>query len=162
MSAGSNVTLDFVKNASGLVHLIGTASDDGIPATAKLVTQWTVVSGPKPILFSSPTALATDATFTSSGAADTYVLRLTADDSELKTTSDITVTLIPSNTPPQVNIASPVSTITLPTNSVSFTPIITDDGLPAGVPLTFRRFAGCILRANFQEHQRYFFRRRYL
>ena len=138
VNAGSNITIDFVKNASGLVHLVGTASDDGIPATAKLLTQWTVVSGPKPVLFSSPTALATDATFTSSGAVDTYILRLTADDSELKTTSDITVTLIPSNTPPQVNIASRVSSITLPANSISFTPIVTDDGLPAGVPLTFQ------------------------
>ncbi|HEY3770962.1 MAG TPA: hypothetical protein VGN44_19970 [Candidatus Angelobacter sp.] len=37
VSAGSNVTLDFVKNASGLVHLIGTASDDGIPARQNLL-----------------------------------------------------------------------------------------------------------------------------
>ena len=139
VSAGSNVTIDFVKNASGLIHLVGTASDDGTPATAKLITQWTVVSGPNPVLFSSPTTLATDATFTSSGTVGTYVLRLTADDSELKTTSDITVTLIPSNTPPKVmNIGSTISTITLPTNSVSFTPVVTDDGLPAGVPLTFQ------------------------
>lgn len=138
VNAGSNVTLDFVKNASGTIHLIGASSDDGIPATAKLITQWTVVSGPNPVIFSSPTTPVTDATFTSSGKVDTYILRLTANDSELQTTSDITVTVIPSNTPPFVNIASPVATITLPTNSVSFTPIVTDDGLPAGVPLTFQ------------------------
>ena len=139
VSAGPNITLDFVKNASGKIHLVGTASDDGIPSKAKLITQWSVVSGPNPVLFSSPTSVETDATFTSSGAADTYVLRLTADDSELQSTSDVTITLIPSNRAPSVSIGNPSPTsLTLPANTVSLTPTVTDDGLPAGVPLTFQ------------------------
>jgi PKD repeat protein len=138
VNAGSNLTLDFAKDAAGVVHLAGTASDDGIPAGAKLVTQWTVVSGPKPVVFSSPTSLVTDATFTSSGNTDTYVLRLIGDDSELQSTSDITVTVIPGNRPPQASVVANTTSITLPTNSVSLTPFVTDDGLPAGVPLTFQ------------------------
>jgi RHS repeat-associated protein len=139
VSAGPNITLDFVQNAAGKIHLVGTVSDDGLPATAKLITQWTVVSGPKPVVFSSPTAAATDATFASTGNPDTYVLRLTADDSELQSTSDVTITLIPANRAPSVNVgnANPTS-LTLPANTVSLMPTVSDDGRPAGVPLTFQ------------------------
>jgi RHS repeat-associated protein len=139
VSAGPNITLDFVNNAAGKVHLVGTVSDDGIPATAKLITQWTVVSGPQPVLFSSPTAAETDATFVSTGNPDTYVLRLTADDSELQSTSDVTITLIPANRAPSVNIGPVIpASLTLPANTVSLTPSVSDDGRPAGVPLTFQ------------------------
>ena len=96
------------------------------------------MSGPKPVLFSSPTAVQTDATFVSTGNPDTYVLRLTADDSELQSTSDVTITLIPSNRPPSVNIGLGNPTLTLPANTLSLTPSVSDDGLPTGVPLTFK------------------------
>lgn len=68
--------------------LAGTASDDGIPASPGLTINWTKVSGSGTVIFSDASNLNTTATFDSAG---TYILRLTASDSEFSVNDDIVI-----------------------------------------------------------------------
>src|SRR5581483_4343804 len=126
VNAGLNQTITLPANT---VTLNGTATDDGLP-NGTLTIQWTEVSGPAPVTFSSPNTAVTNATFTVAG---TYVLQLSANDSQLTSTSTTTVTVLPANVnqPPVVN-AGQNQTITLPTNIVTLNGKATDDGLPNG------------------------------
>lgn len=72
------------------VVLAGTVSDDGLPEGAPLTSMWSQVSGPGTATFTAPTSPMTDVTFSAPG---TYVLRLTASDTELQGTDDVTVTV---------------------------------------------------------------------
>lgn len=74
------------------VALNGTASDDGMPSGSTLEVFWTTVSGPAPVIFLDAFAAATFAAFTLPG---TYVLRLTASDSELSAADETTVVVRP-------------------------------------------------------------------
>ena len=101
--------------------LTRTVSDDGLPS-GTIAIAWSQVSGPAPVSFSvvNGTALAQ---FSAAGA---YVLRLTATDSALSSSDDVTITVsapaIPSITypPPLAEITSPGDTaeITAPLNIV--------------------------------------------
>src|SRR5439155_25139029 len=108
--------------------LAGTATDDGLPSGI-LQTAWSKFSGPGTVSFANASALTTTATFSTSGA---YVLRLTASDTALSSTSDVTMTVNPAetNTAPIVN-AGTNQTITLPAGS-NLSGTATDDGLPNG------------------------------
>lgn len=88
------------------VNLLGTASDDDLPS-ATLTTTWSVVSG-SAVVFADSTAPMTTATFTSPG---TYVLRLTADDTLLTGSDDVTITVspVPDVTPPSVTLTAPTA-----------------------------------------------------
>jgi hypothetical protein len=87
VNAGSDQTITLPASAS----LRGTANDDGLPAPpATLTTTWSRVSGPGTVTFDNANALSTSATFSVAGA---YVLRLTAFDSVLTSTDDVTVTV---------------------------------------------------------------------
>jgi hypothetical protein len=69
--------------------LSGSASDDGKPnPPGVLTTTWSEVSGPGAATFANSNTPATSVSFS---AAGTYVLRLMADDGQVKTSSDITV-----------------------------------------------------------------------
>jgi hypothetical protein len=71
-------------------NLDGTVSDDGLPnPPGALTTTWSKVSGPGNVAFGNANAVDTTATFSASG---TYVLRLTASDSDLSTFDEMTVT----------------------------------------------------------------------
>ena len=71
--------------------LDGSVSDDGLPNPPGSTTvSWSKVSGPGTITFGTPSATDTTASFS---AAGTYVLRLTANDSSLTDTDDVTVTV---------------------------------------------------------------------
>lgn len=114
--------------------LKGKITDDGLPAGGTLSASWTKLSGPGSITFANPAASDTTATFAEAG---TYVLRLTASDSALTGSDDITVTVNPTvsvNKPPQVN-AGPDQTITIPAKAV-LKGKVTDDGLPTGGTIT--------------------------
>jgi hypothetical protein len=76
------------------VTLNGTVQDDGLPAGSVMAVGWSQVSGPGPVTFSDPSSLSTMAGFTVSG---TYVLRLTANDSQFTSTDDVIVTINPPN-----------------------------------------------------------------
>ena len=94
------------------LSLTGTAVDDGLPnPPAALTYAWSVVSGPGTVAFSEPTALQTNATFTEAGS---YVLRLTADDSELTGSDDITVSVV--YPPPHVTWLAPTDGTTVAMN----------------------------------------------
>jgi RHS repeat-associated protein len=74
------------------VTLNGTASDDGMPSGSTLEVSWAQISGPAPVIFHDAFAVTTPATLTASG---TYVLRLTASDSQLSASDEMTVVVHP-------------------------------------------------------------------
>jgi len=88
VSAGSNQNITL----PGTATLSGTASDDGLPAGSTLTTSWSMVSGPGTVTFSNPNSLNVTASFSTAG---TYVLRLSASDTSLTTSSDVTVIVNP-------------------------------------------------------------------
>ncbi|MBN2371451.1 MAG: VCBS repeat-containing protein, partial [Vicinamibacteria bacterium] len=84
------------------VTLDGSVSDDGLPSGVVNVT-WSQVSGPAPVNMATPGAEDTQATFTQDG---TYVLRLSADDSELSASDDVSITVLPPQDLPDLVIHS--------------------------------------------------------
>jgi PA14 domain len=75
------------------VTLNGAASDDGKPTPPGALTlSWSRVSGPGTVSFGTPSVATTTATFS---AAGTYLLRLTATDSVLSSSDDVTVIVNP-------------------------------------------------------------------
>ncbi len=88
VSAGSNQTVILPASAS----LSGRVADDGKPNPPGAVTvTWSAVSGPGVVAFGNSNALATTASFSAGG---TYVLRLSADDGQVKTSTAITRPII--------------------------------------------------------------------
>ena len=125
VSAGPDRTITLPSIAS----LQGSASDDGRPSPPGALTLgWTRVSGPGTVIFSAPAAAVTTASFS---AAGTYVLRLTASDSVLSASDDVTVIVnaAATNAAPTVS-AGPDRTITLP-SIASLQGSASDDGRPS-------------------------------
>ena len=125
VSAGPDQTIGLPDLAS----LNGMASDDGLPSGSALAYVWSQVSGPGTATFALPNSATTSVNFSLPGA---YVLRLAASDSELSATDDLTVVVNPqpsTNQAPQVG-AGPDQSLTLPTNTVNLTGVVSDDGLP--------------------------------
>ena len=83
VNAGPDQTITLPSGAT----LNGTASDDGFPS-GTITTRWSKVSGPGTVAFGNASAKRTTATFSASG---TYVLRLTASDSVLTATDDVSI-----------------------------------------------------------------------
>ena len=80
-----------------LAQLDALVTDDGLPdPPAAVTTLWTKTSGPGPVEFGDDSAVDTTAGFTVIG---TYVLRLTADDSELTSFDEITIVVSDSEDP---------------------------------------------------------------
>lgn len=132
VSAGPDRTIQFPVST---VTLEATVSDDGFPSPDALSAAWNQVSGPAAASFASPNQAVTQASFTDAG---TYVLRLTASDTQFTVSSDVTVTVLPlvqNNQPPVVN-AGPDQSVTLPANMVTLNGSVADDGLPIGGVLT--------------------------
>jgi RHS repeat-associated protein len=76
----------------GNVVLNGAASDDGMPSGSTLQVFWGQVSGPAPAILHDAFSATTAVTFTTPG---TYVLRLTASDSQLSASDEVTVLVKP-------------------------------------------------------------------
>jgi hypothetical protein len=129
VSAGMPQTVTLPSEA----QLTGAASDDGLPTGSSLAVTWSVVSGPGAVTFTAPNAASTRARF---AVAGTYVLRLTATDGQLSAQASVTVTVnaAPVNQAPVVG-AGADQIVTLPA-SATLDGTATDDGLPAGNPLT--------------------------
>jgi RHS repeat-associated protein len=127
VDAGSDqaITLPNVAN------LNGTVSDDGLPVGSTVNTSWSKVSGPGAVIFGNPNVTVTTAAFSATG---TYVLRLTASDSQLTGSDELTVTVNQTNQPPVVNAGADQLIAFGETASLSGT--ATDDGLPAGGTLS--------------------------
>ena len=107
------------------VKLNGAVTDDGLPSGSSLTATWNMVSGPGAVMFATPNAAISGASFTTPG---TYVLRLTAERRPASTSDDVTVIVTPANQPPVVN-AGTNQTITLPATA-TLNGKVTDDGLP--------------------------------
>lgn len=84
VSAGPDVTITLPGTAS----LVGTVTDDGLPAGSSVTQTWTTVSGPGTVTFANAGAVDTTASFS---AAGTYVLRLTASDTALSASDEVQV-----------------------------------------------------------------------
>jgi len=123
VSAGASQSIQIEQTAT----LNGTATDDGLPAGSTLAITWSVVSGPGQVVFGNNHQAQTTATFSTTG---TYVLRLTAFDTEITRFADVTITVKPTNHAPVVN-AGPDLAITLPAKA-TLNGTAADDGLPAG------------------------------
>ena len=133
VNAGSAQVLTLTPPATSIaVTLAGSANDDGLPnPPGALTLQWSKESGPAAVVFSAPTAAATQATL---GAPGVYVLRLTATDGALVASSDVEITVnTPGNALPTVK-AGPDQSVTLtpPATSidVALAGSASDDGLP--------------------------------
>ena len=121
---------DLAIPAGGTATLSGSVTDDGRPLRAGLTASWSTVSGPGTVSFAQPSAPVTTATFTAPGS---YVLRLTASDTQLTGSDDVTVLVQASanlNQPPVVS-AGPNASVAFP-QPASLTGTATDDGLPGG------------------------------
>lgn len=106
--------------------LHGSAQDDGWPAGGSLNLAWSLVNGPALATFSSTTSAVTTVSFLQSGA---YHFRLTASDTDLAASDDVTVT-VSFNQQPLVD-AGP-DFVTLTTNFAVLNGTAQDDGQPAG------------------------------
>ena len=126
VSAGPDRSVTRPEAAS----LTGSVTDDGLPNPPGAVTvTWTVVSGPGAVTFGNVNAASTTATF---GAAGSYVLRLTGNDSQAQTADDVGIAVSdagPTNAPPVVS-AGPDRSVTRP-DAASLAGSVTDDGLPS-------------------------------
>ncbi|MBI4852374.1 MAG: hypothetical protein HY819_11310 [Acidobacteria bacterium] len=140
VSAGQDQTITLPSVA----NLTATVTDDGLPnPPSQLTLSWSKVSGSGTVSFSSANTATTSATFSQAGV---YVLRLSATDSILTGTDDLTITVNPvqvNNQAPQVN-AGQDQTINLP-NSVTLQGQVSDDGNPnppSQLTLTWSRVEG--------------------
>jgi RHS repeat-associated protein len=127
VDAGPDQTITLPNDS---VTLNGTANDDGVPSSA-LTVAWTTVSGPVQPTFTPASTATTVAHFTQPG---TYVLRLTANDSQLQSSDDVTVVVKPRNEAPVVN-AGADQTIELP-GVATLNATVSDDALPEGSTVT--------------------------
>ncbi|MFC2073561.1 LamG-like jellyroll fold domain-containing protein, partial [Campylobacterota bacterium] len=93
VDAGSDKTITLPAGTS----FDGTVTDDGLPAP--YTVQWTKVSGPGTVTFSDSNAEDTTASFSEEG---TYVLRLTADDTELQGYDDVEITVNPAGSSSEI------------------------------------------------------------
>ena len=95
VSAGNDQTITLPSIAT----LNGIVTDDGLP-TSVVTTTWSFVSGPAAVTFANANLPITTATFTAPG---TYVLRLTASDSQFTASDDVTIAVnpYPCITPPK-------------------------------------------------------------
>lgn len=126
VNAGSDQSIALPNVA----NLSGTVNDDGLPLGGSVSTLWSVVSGPGTVTFANPSVTVTTASFS---AAGTYVLRLTASDSQLASSGDVTITVNLANQAPLVN-AGPDQSISSCTANLQGT--ASDDGQPVGSSLT--------------------------
>ncbi len=100
-----NAGADFSITLPNRANLTGTASDDGLPNNS-LSLSWSVVSGPATVIFSSASAEATEAIFSTAGV---YTLRLSANDSQLTSSDEVVVTVNadPTTPPPDPMMVAP-------------------------------------------------------
>ncbi|MFN0085967.1 MAG: PKD domain-containing protein [Blastocatellia bacterium] len=142
-----------------MARLTGLATDDGLPVGA-LTVAWSKVSGPGTVAFSAPNLVATEASFSMEGV---YVLRLTANDSLLSSTDDVTVTV--STGPLAVN-AGADQVVTLPNNGLLAGSVTGGMGtvsmtwsiLSGPGPVIFSNASAAVTSATFQANGVYMLR----
>ncbi len=123
VNAGGDQTIDHPQDT---VSVAGSVSDDGLPRGAAATSTWSKASGPGSVTFTDAAALSTTARFDLPG---TYVVRLTASDTALQASDDVTIVVTPPNEAPAVS-AGPDRTISLPVDTTLLEGTVTDDSLP--------------------------------
>ncbi len=105
VNAGADQTITLPATA----NLAGTVTDDGLPNPPGAVTvTWSQISGPGTVTFGNANAAGTTATFDKDGV---YVLSLTASDSALPGTDEVTITVNPAGPtlpPDPATVAPPI------------------------------------------------------
>jgi hypothetical protein len=86
------------------VSLSAKVSDDVLPEGHTLALSWSKVSGPGTVSLADAGAAATTATF---GQVGTYILRLTANDSQLTGSGDVTINVLTAAPPTITAVVSP-------------------------------------------------------
>ncbi len=136
-----NAGVDQSVTLPAVASLDGTVTDDGLPnPPAAFTVTWSKVSGPGTVTFGDANAEDTTAAFS---VASTYVLRLTADDSELTASDDVTITVDGPNQAPTVDAGTDQSSGLQETANLDGT--VTDDGLPdppAAFTVTWSKVSG--------------------
>jgi RHS repeat-associated protein len=122
--------LDQQVLASQSVKLSGYAKDDGLPKGSSLSLSWTKVSGPGTVSFGDAHLAQTTASFSLSG---TYVLQLSANDSQYTKTAKVSVLVFPANAAPVVSVGGPQTILMSSTANLQGS--IADDGMPTGSPV---------------------------
>ena len=126
VEAGPDQEIELPNSAT----LNGSVSDDALPRGSTLTVNWSVVSGPGNVTFADANAATTTATFSAPGS---YILKLTANDTEFTVEDQLTITVYPENQPPTAN-AGEDQTLRLP-NAAPLHGVVTDDGFPHGSTL---------------------------
>lgn len=122
VEAGANRTIE----QSETITLSATITDDGLPIDPGQVTlQWQVVSGPGDATFADDASASTTVNFDKVGE---YLLRITANDGDLSSSDQLTITVLPNNQLPIVD-AGPDQRIGLG-DSTQLSGTAEDDGLP--------------------------------
>ena len=85
VNAGPNQSITLPLD---LVTLNGSVTDDGLPQGSSVTSTWSKVSGPGTVSFSNASSLSSTASFSTAG---TYVLKLTASDTELSASDNMQV-----------------------------------------------------------------------
>jgi Bacterial Ig-like domain (group 1) len=134
VSAGPNQTISLPNTT---LRLVGSVVDDGLPVGGTLSEQWSQLSGPATASLSSPSQAVTQASFMQAG---TYVLQLTANDSQLSSSATTTITVLPQNQPPVVNAGPDQLVPFVPSfqQTASLNGSASDDGLPVGSNLSLK------------------------
>jgi RHS repeat-associated protein len=124
VNAGADQQVSISDGAS----LQGIVTDDGLPIGGAVSIRWSKVSGPGVVTFASESAATTQAQFSERGA---YLLALTADDSEKRTTDQVMIVVGSAHNQPPTADAGPDQTIPYG-QSVTLAGTANDDGLPNG------------------------------
>src|SRR6185369_3282152 len=127
VEAGPDQEIELPNSAT----LNGSVSDDALPRGSTVTVNWSVVTGPGNVTFADANAASTTASFSAPG---TYILKLTASDTEFTVDDQLTITVYPENQPPAAN-AGEDQTIRLP-NVAQLHGVVSDDGFPHGSTLT--------------------------
>src|SRR5205807_1307490 len=85
-----NAGADQAITLPNVANLSGTVNDDGLPLGSSVSTLWSTVSGPGSVTFANASSVTTAASFSAAGS---YVLRLTASDSQLSSNDDVAISL---------------------------------------------------------------------
>ncbi len=148
--AGTNQALAAITFRT--VKLQGLMSDDGLPNGSTLTGSWSTISGPGTVTFSNPLLSVPDiagksyavAESVGFSAAGTYVLQLTASDSQLNTSAGVTITVNPPLQAPAITSVSPNmgqqgvqnATVTITGQNTHFAQGTTQVSFGAGVTAT--------------------------
>lgn len=145
---------DLNANLNDSITLNATVNDDGKPnPPGQLTITWTKESGPGNVTFTSSNTAATNVTFSAVGS---YILKLSASDSQLSSSDTVTIT-VTNNQPNQAPVvnAGQDATVTLPA-AASLNGTVTDDGLPSNqLTIMWSKQAGpgTVIFANAQSAQ---------